>query len=198
MDFWAITVAVLRRWFVVLPILILTGVGAVLLGGGVAPEYRVQASWIVVPGSTVSDPTTDAPNPYGNISAAAIALESVLNSPQTEQQVEKLGLPTSFQVSTQSRTTILEFSVRADSPEIGIRTADALLSLASEELKTRQTGAGVQTEVQYTMATLAAPAVVAVVDNGRLRVQAIVAAVGIVAALVMAVLVDDLVLRIRR
>lgn len=198
MDFWAITVAVVRRWFVVLPILILAGVGAYFLGESVEPEYEIRATWILVPGSAVTDPDTVVPNPYGNISGAAVAVENVLNSPQIEQQVAALGLATPFDVTTQSRTTIMTFSVRSDSPEAGIGTADEVLEVAREELATRQTGAGVRTQYQFSLAVLAPPAVVDVIDEGRLRVQAIVVGGGAIAALVMAVLVDELILRVRR
>lgn len=197
MDAWGITLAVLRRWFVALPVLLVTAAGVYLVGPRVAPEYVVRATWMLVPGSTPVESRVDGPNPYGNISGAAGAVEVVLSSPQTRQQLGESGLIATYQITAESRATIIHMTLRATSAEVGIRTGEALHDLAVEELSSRQSGAGVRPEVQYGLVTLSQPAVIEVVTDDRTQLRAIVAAGGLVAAVVLAALVDGVILKLR-
>jgi len=112
--------------------------------------------------------------------------------------VEAQGLLPTYEVATQSRTTIMDFSVRGPDADQAVATAYHVVELAVRELDDRQTAAGLSTAAQYGLDMLAEPAVVAVAYDGKLQVQAVTGLLGASLALVVAVLFDDLVGLYRR
>ncbi|TDE07494.1 hypothetical protein E1269_19885 [Jiangella asiatica] len=189
MDVWRITLAALRRWYVLLPLLALTGLAAVSMGEQVAPEYEAQA------GAMITPPRAEAElvNPYGSLTNANEALGIVLNSVDTRRTVAEQGLSSAYEIGVASRSTIMQVSIRADTPEVAVGTGQAVLDLAVQELATRQTDAGLPAEAQFTLSVLEPPAVTAVVDTGSVRVKAVVAVIGAGLSLLVAVLFDDIV-----
>lgn len=194
MDVWRITVAAVRRWYILLPLLALSGFAAHVAGSGVQPEYDATGSAMVVPGQLA--PT--APNPYGNVEDANTALGIVLSGPETRTQIAAQGLSTSFEVVTMTRSTISNFSIRADTPETAIATGKAIFEIAAAELQNRQEKAGVPVNERYTLDVLQEPALSAMVTEGKIRNMAIVGVVGAAGSLLTAVLFDDIIGLVRR
>ena len=194
MDVWRLTVAVVRRWYIFLPLLALTAVAALQVGNGVKPQFEVTATAMVSTGRT----SGEVPNPYGGREDAAQILAIVLNSNETRAAVEDQGLNPEYTVNAGSRSNIVNFAVQAETPELGIATLDAVLAAAATELKTRQTDAGVIAAAQYTADTLQAPGVAEVVDDGKMRIMAVIGVLGAALAFLLAVLFDDLIGLIKR
>lgn len=189
MDVWRITVAALRRWYVLLPLLGLTTLLVLAAGRGVQPEYEVTGATLLVPGRDMQE----VPNPYGGPAEANGALGIVLNSPEARQKVADRGLVPTYEVSPQSRSTVMNFRVRSDSPQQGIETGLAVFQLAAEELRDRQTAAGIEAGEQYSVDALQAPAVSAAVTDGKLRNMAVIAVLGGAISLMIAVFFDDVI-----
>lgn len=189
MDVWQITLAALRRWYILIPLVALTGWAVVVAGNGVRPEYEVNATAMVTPGSVEAM----VPNPYGSLDDANQAVGIVLNSSETHAQIAARGLSSDFTVSPETRSTILQLMVRADAPELALATGAELLDLAAEELAGRQAEAGLPEASRYRLATLASPSVLNVVYEGKTRIQAVIGLLGVSIALVVSVLFDDIV-----
>lgn len=194
MDVWGITLAVLRRWYIFLPLLGLAGGAASVVGEGVQPEYEVQASGLLVPGQV----QPMVPNPYGGLDDAVQAVALVLTSPDARQGIAERGLIPTYEVGAASRSVIMNFTVRGDTPERAMATTEAVIELAREELGTRQAGGGVAEPARYRLDLLAQPSVIGVIYDGKLQVQAVVGVLGAGLALLVAVLFDDLVGLLRR
>lgn len=194
MDVWRLTVAALRRWYILLPLLALTGVAALQAGDGIRPEYEVGATAMLVPPQTSSEIT----NPYGGLSGTNGIVEIVLNSDASRTAISEQGLNPNYQVEAASRTTILRFYVRDATPQGGIATLEAVMALAEVELQTRQDSAGLPARAQYGIETLAAPTVASVVTDGKMRIMAIIGVLGAALSLLAAVLFDDLVGLVKR
>jgi len=194
MDVWRITLAALRRWYILLPLLALTGWGVMVVGNGFHPQYEVHATAMMTPGSTENM----VPNPYSGLDDANQAVTIVLNSAESHGQIASQGLSTDYEVMADSRSTIMQMTIRADDPDVAINTGNALLDLASSDLTERQTEAGLAKSSQFSLSVLAAPSVINVVYDGKLRTQAIVGLLGASIALVIAVLFDDIVGFVRR
>lgn len=194
MDVWRITVAAVRRWYVLLPLLALTVAASLAAGKGVHPEYDVTGTAMVVPGKTVSE----VPNPYGNVDDANTAVGIVLNSPTVRSRIAAQGLDPAYEVVPQDRSTILNFSIRADDASVGTATGEAVIEAAEQELRNRQTKAGVPVNARYGIQILQAPALTAVVTNGKTRNMAIIGVLGAGMSLLVAVFFDDVVGLIRR
>ena len=194
MDVWRITLAALRRWYILLPLLALTGWGAWVAGNGIQPEYEVQATVMLTPGTTA----TEVPNPYGGLDEANQAVGIVLNSTESRAQIAAQGLSTEYEVIPESRSTIMRFTVRADDPENAVATGAALIDMVETELSARQSAVQLPDSSQFGIDVLAPPSVLETVYDGKLRVQAIIAILGASIALVVAVLFDDIVGLLRR
>lgn len=189
MDVWRITLAALRRWYVLLPLLALTGVIAVTMGNRVAPEYEGRAAGMLTPARA----ETEVANPYGSVTGANEALGIVLNSNEVRGAVAEQGLPAGYEVGAAARSTILQLTTRAATPEEATATAQAVLDLAVQELSARQTEAGLPPQGQITLSVLESPSVTSVVDTGAVRAQAVVVVLGGALSLLVAVLFDDIV-----
>jgi hypothetical protein len=188
-DVWRITLAALRRWYVLLPMLAVTGILVMLSGDRVAPEYEGQAGAMLTPPQAA----TELANPYGSITQANEALGIVLNSTESRREVMDQGLSPAYELGVASRSTIMQISIRAASPEVAVATGQAVLDLAVQELSTRQTESGLPPEAQITLSVLEPPAVTAIVDTGALRIQAVVGVLGAGLSLLVAVLFDDII-----
>ena len=194
MDVWRITVATLRRWYIFLPLLALTAAAVYVAGQGVQPEYEVSGTALITPGRTPSP----VPNPYGGEQQASAAVAIVLNSTEARAGVQREGLLPTYDVSGQSRSTIMNIRVRGGDVEQAQDTGRRVMELAAEELADRQGGAGIPASAQYGLDVLAAPSLVAVVHDGKMQVQAVTGLLGASLALLVAVLFDDIVGLFRR
>ena len=194
MDVWRITVAALRRWYVLVPLLGLTALMVMAVGRGVEPEYDVTGATMVVPGPALPQ----SPNPYGAPSDANNAMAIVLNSPETRAVIADKGLIAGYQVSPQSRSTIMNLEVRGASPEQAVETGIAVFQQAATELVDRQTAAGIRPTEQYSLDVLQQPSVSGAVTDGKLRNMAVVGVLGGAISLAIAVLFDDVLGLLRR
>lgn len=194
MDVWRITVAAVRRWYVLVPLLALTVVLALAAGRGVKEEYEVTGAAMVVPGRSYSD----IPNPYGGPSDANNAVGIVLNSPETRQRIAGEGLLDNYEVAPDSRSTIMNFRVRGESQQQAVETGMAVFRMAAVELNDRQAAAGIRLVERYSIDVLQAPSVSAAVTDGRLRNMAVVGVLGAALSLGLAVFFDDVVGLVRR
>lgn len=194
MDVWRITVAALRRWYVLLPMLALTVVLAMAAGQGVREEYEVTGAAMLVPGRSLSD----VPNPYGGPSDAANAVAIVLNSPEARRQIAEQGLVPTYEVSPESRSTVLRFQVRGEDRIAAVDTGMAVFRMGAMELNERQAAAGIRVAERYSIDVLQAPSVSAAVSDGKLRNMAVVGVLGAALSLVLAVFFDDVVGLLRR
>ena len=194
MDVWRITVAALRRWYVLLPLLGLTALLALAAGRGVQVEYEVTGATMIVPGRESSG----VPNPYGGPSDANEAVGIVLNSPAARQMLAEQGLIPTYEVAPESNSNIMNFRVRGASMDEAVETGTAVFQMAAEEMDSRQSAAGIRLVERYSIDVLQPPSVSAAVTDGRLRNIAVVGVLGAALSLAVAVLFDDLVGLVRR
>ena len=194
MDVWQITVAALRRWYILLPLLALTGYGTYTVGESVRPQYEVTATAILVPGTM----ETEIASPYGNMESTSDVLTILLGNTESRTHIAELGLDSDYLTEPRSRSSIIDFSVQSDAPETGLATGAAVLELAQQELTERQEAAGIPERAQIGLQILQEPSVSAVVADGKLRNMAIVGILGAAISLVVAVLFDDIVGLVRR
>ncbi|WP_069112575.1 hypothetical protein [Jiangella alba] len=179
----------MRRWYVLLPLLALTGLGAVSAGNSVAPEYQATATIMYVAGPG----ETELPNPYGDLSGANEVATIVLNSVETRTALAAAGHGGAYEVTPQSRSSIAYLSIRSGDPEDAVATGTALIDVAAAELVSRQEAAGIPPTAQVGLQVLEPPTVIAAVQEGKLRVQAVVGVLGAGVSLLVAVLFDDII-----
>ncbi|NED95089.1 hypothetical protein G1H11_07155 [Phytoactinopolyspora alkaliphila] len=194
MDVWRITVAALRRWYILLPLLALTGYAVTQAGTQQDPEYEARASAMLTPARVLSE----IPNPYSSLNGAQEALAIVLNSTETRRSIASEGLAGHYEVKAAPRSSIFQVVTRAESRQAAEEISSAVLNKASEELESRQSDAGLPERAHYSIEVLESPSVTGVVENSQLRVQAVVGVLGASLALLIAVMFDDMVGIFRR
>ncbi|CAM3429201.1 Capsular polysaccharide biosynthesis protein [Occultella aeris] len=195
MDVWRITVATLRRWYIFVPLLALTGWGVLSVGDQIDPEYQVSGTFILTP----SLEETEIPDPYGGAVQATQVIAIVLNSPTTREQIVEMGLEPDYTVAGGGRSsTIMTVSVLGRDREATIETGNVLIEMTRQELETRQSEAGIPPGAQYGLSVISPPAVDSVVYDGKTQIQAVVGVVGAAVALLAALLFDDIVGLIKR
>lgn len=196
MDVWRITVAVVRRWYVFLPLMALTLLAALQVGAATPTQHQVSATAILVAGDSSSD--EESASAYGGRSDTAQVLVVVLDDPEVRKSVEAQGLGGDYEVRAGDDLSIIDFTALGDTRAEGLATVTAILDLARQELTERQTAAGVPPGARIEMQVLQAPHVAEVVAEGKLRNMAIVGVVGAALSLLAAILLDDIVGLVRR
>lgn len=195
MDVWRITVTVVRRWYVFLPLFALTLLAALQVGAATPTQHQVSATAILVAGDASSEEQASA---YGGRSDTAQVLVVVLDAPEVREAVEAQGLVRDYEVRAEDDLSIIDFVALGDTRAEGLATVTAILDLARQELTERQTAAEIPPDARIEMQVLQAPHVAEVVAEGKLRNMAIVGVLGAALSLLAAILFDDIVGLLRR
>lgn len=189
MDVWQLTIAVLRRWYVFLPLLAVVALAAVRVGDGVAPAYESRATAILVPGTVPSE----IENPYGSMDQTSVVLGILLDDAPMREEFAAQGLDSDYEVRPRTRSRIVDVIVLNEDSDVSVATAQAVLDRLSSELSQRQADVGIEGAAQIGLQVLNAPSITDVVTEGKLRNMAVVGVVGAALALLVSVLFDDLV-----
>jgi hypothetical protein len=189
-DLWQVLGVVVRRWWVVLPLLVLTGYLADASRSGFAFEYQTEASVVFVRG-----PGQLATNPLQNTGLAAIAMKIVLESSDARSQVSVPGPARAYEIKLAPRSSILSLSVRGRTSQEAVRGGEEVLDILDEQLDAHQMELGVPERNRTVTQLLDAPDSTLPLTGDRKKTLVGILALGVAATLTVAVLVDDLLLR---
>lgn len=201
MDIWRLLAAVIRRWYIIIPLLIATAVAAATAGRWVEPEYTTSAVIAIVPGKAPTQDPGDAPtatNPYNAVSFSTGVLQYVLNSSGVRQELLTNGVAGSYQIKAVPRSSFLGIEATANDPEVAIATGRGVIEGARKVLRERQAAAGTPATAYASIEVLDDADSVAASGSGQLQAQAALLAVGGIISVILTVLTDDLLLLRRR
>lgn len=190
MDFWEFLRILLRRWYVVVPVLLVAAGLGVTLPERVPPTYTATGTMLVV---GPNDGATEVDNPFRAVGLGgnAEALAILAGDKASKSAVESAGLSTAYsveQVSLNSPTLVVE--AEAGSPEAATETVDFLIDEISTRFEALQAGAAVEPPAFLQVQRLSGEAVPAAVYTGRLRTLLLIAVVGVVTAAMAALAVE--------
>ncbi|HEV7657195.1 MAG TPA: hypothetical protein VGP36_21040 [Mycobacteriales bacterium] len=191
----------MRRWYVVLPMLVLTAVAQVLLVVAIPAQYQVKASVVLVQNGPVNSAANpNAPvNPYVasySLPALGSLLSQKLLAPETVLKVQAAGLPGKYEVLPSiDQTGSIAFSAEDVSAENARKRVDLLISTASAQLATWQSG--VPERGQVSARVLSPPSPPIPQNGSRIRAMLVVLVLGVGASIYLAFLVEGLVDRRR-
>ena len=199
MDIARLSAACLRRWYLLLPLLVLTGIGVVVVGDRVNPEYQSNGS-ILFYESAVDSPEA---NPYGNAVPAASAMTVIATGGTFRSEIAEEGFSPDYEIEEANAkpgtsSPMLAVLVRDGDPESALATRDAVIAKIGEELNARQAQLGVPVTARTSISVLDVPENVSTLTTGPLRAQIVVAVLGVALSFLIVVLVDDLILSARR
>lgn len=193
MDVWSLTRAALRRWYVLLPALLVTGLLVASAGRSVAPEYETTGAALLVQPSIVTGPN----NPYAASSGPEV-LRIIVSGSSVRSRLAAQGMDPSYELAVTNRTPIFNVRVRSGDRERALATGEAVIDALRQELAYGQQQSGIPEEAMATIQVIDAPDAVSTVGGGATRVKAVVAFLGLAASVALAVTFDDVLLLLSR
>ena len=162
MDLWSVLKTIMRRWYVSLPLAILTVVGVSFIPQIVKPSYRAQGT------ALLAVPTFDIEalkqerqerlnpflsfNPSLNISAEIIS--RIVNDDAVRSKVDSLGLDKEFEVFSQQNIPGVTVISASDSPSVATRTVRYVLDQSISTMEQLQQNADVPKDQFIRMGTI--------------------------------------------
>ena len=190
MDLFTLLRTCVRRWVVVVPVLILTGAVAWWVSASSVPTYKANASVLVV------GPSINGSNPFGELNSAitstAIAIQRTVSGPATRAELDDLGLYADFEVTASGGgdEPILDVKAEGDSPDQALGTVSGVIDAIDTELTSRQEELKVAPQNLITVQVLASDESASKEQGPVMRSMVLVIALGLALAAAVAVTVD--------
>jgi capsular polysaccharide biosynthesis protein len=201
MDIWRVLSVILRRWYIVIPLLVATVVAAVTIGSWVRPEYKASAIISVVADKVTGQSQAaqqqavlaQVINPYLSVSYTSGVLQYALSSSSVQQEMLAAGLTGGYVVKAIPRSSFLGIDVTASDPQLAIATGRGVITQARLILKKRQSSIAPPTR-RVTIDIIDDSDTASTSVSGHLQAQAAVLAVGVIVSVIVTVLINDLLL----
>ena len=199
-----------RRWYVIIPLLIVTVTAAVTIGHWVEPEYTTSAVISVVPSKANIQPVPgkatvqlqaaqqQLSNPYLSATYTAGVLQYVLTDSKVQQGLLAAGLTGAYVLKPIPQTSFLGIQATATDPELAMATGHGVIESARRILARSGKVPSRRATPRVSIDVLDDADTVSVSTSGRLQSIAAVLAVGGIVSVIGTVLVDDLLLLRRR
>jgi len=207
-DVWEATRVLLRRWWVVVPVLLVTALFALRLSERVQPEYSASATLVMLaPFRTNGETGVATSNPFLNFSGAltttAYVIQSALDRDEVRLQIAREGLASNYTVGPETRgtqgdvrsTPLVLVSVTTGAPGQATATVNRVVELFQAELKTRQSSLGTPRNETITSQVISPAVRATAAGSGGRRVLYSVGALGLLAAALVAFAVDAMIVR---
>ena len=190
MDLFTTIRILLRRWYVVLPALLLTAGGAAFTMKAVSPSYEATGAVVLLGPATagapvVGEPTPPPVNPYlefgGALETTGEILSRSLMSEATVERLAKQGATATYEVGTGSEGGSPIVNVIATGPDEADakRTVSIVIAEVREELKRRQEAAGAPASQFIRVEDVTVPTHATKMAGSTLRAVAAVMALGL-------------------
>ncbi|MEN3309452.1 MAG: hypothetical protein V7603_5654 [Micromonosporaceae bacterium] len=140
MDFWDLTKLLVRRWYVAVPLLLLTAVGAVGLAATIKPDYIADSYITMVPPNSPATTGVVTRNPWlqsGLIALGSAAIYSTQDASVVQRMV-KDGYSDNFTLAFDGNSPIIKVEVTATSKAQAKGTVEEVAQLFSQSVKLLQ------------------------------------------------------------
>lgn len=148
MDLWSLMRVVTRRWYVAVPMVLLTVVVAFATTASIPPEYEVDGALLLVGPSTVEvddgvgETQLEEQNPLlgfpSSLGTVARTMDLLLGSQETRAEFAAKGLEPGYVIGSDDRSPILQFLVTSIDRDVATATMDELMSRVRSELQRSQ------------------------------------------------------------
>lgn len=200
MDFWDALAVLRRRWWIVVPGILLTMIGSILLFQSIAPTYRSQGTVVFyAPGKLqLADPNLPATrsNPFlgfdGSVAVTSEIVARAVTAPTAIDEVTS-GVPggvLTVEPDINARGPILQLSADARERANAVTVLDRGIATIRATLNAQQQSVGAEQDTWVKVAVLRADRTAAPVSGSRWRAAISVLVLGIGGAIALAFLVD--------
>ncbi|MCP5027446.1 MAG: hypothetical protein GY929_14300 [Actinomycetia bacterium] len=201
MDLWTALRIYATRWYVAVPVLLMSFYAAYAIGQTINPTYETAGSILLVP------PLEQAPvetreeyepivnpclRPGNGPRGCADAIARILLSEGEQRRFEAAGLSPDYDISIPRDSLIIDYTVVGDSKSQVTETLDELVRLTNSELLGIQQTTNTPANQIISVEPLFLAEEPEEFSGGRLKVTAALALVSVVASASMAFLADSL------
>jgi capsular polysaccharide biosynthesis protein len=148
-DFWDLTKLVFRRWYVAVPLLVITGLAAVYTMQTVKPDYKATAyvQLIPPPEASIAKDIKDLRNPWLDLGLGALNTAATYATVDKKflDQLTTAGLSDNVVITNGYPAPIATVEVIGASKDIAASTADAVVRHFNDIVKSLQDDYAVQT-----------------------------------------------------
>jgi hypothetical protein len=194
MDFLDLIRLMFRRWYVTLPVVVVTLGAAYAVGSAIQPEYKTSVAIVLVPPTIAA--AAPAPgespqpaNPWLRVgeSAMAQAVQISTSAHDARSRVAAAGGDPGYQVELVQRSSILTVEVAAATRDQALATVEATTRLINDEVARQQAPYGSRGGEQITTQVLDAGLNITPSRSNVLRVQITMVCLGLLLAAAAAV-----------
>ncbi len=186
MDLLTLLRVLLRRWYIVLPAMILTAIATVQTYSAIAPRYTSSGSMVLLNPSAAVDEKTGRANPYvGNLGVATSVVTTIITSPANARRLEAEGLMGEFTVAPDPASGIIIVTVEADAAEAASAGAVIVMDAFSDLLAERQKELGVPSSILVTTQVVTPASDPSTLNGSKIRAALALLAVGVAFTLVL-------------
>ena len=190
---WEGTVALVRRFYVTVPLVAVAAVGGTFYIDSISPEYHGSAAVVLLGPTAPANPAVPAPaNPYVHFGSIAMAntLQVDMADPRTSAEISGAGNSTDFTVTVDGRSSILTIATTAATRARALSTANQLVSIIQADVTSLQSAYGTDTTKQITTRVLSAGAVSAADSRAQGRARLITVSAFVVLAIIVSLMID--------
>lgn len=202
MDLWAIIKVVVRRWYAVLPVLVLTAASAFQVHRS-PPTYEANGSALLVAPSNATGATGQPvkQNAYlifsGSLNITASAVSRVMNDTATRDGYFEAGLLPDYEIGADPSIPLIGVTATGSDPEVVVATVKRALADVSNQLKSLQDQAEAPADLRIGVRELVNPTRADSLRGNVGRTMATVGALGLLLAVAVALTLEGIITRRR-
>jgi hypothetical protein len=203
-DLWQITLIVLRRWYVFIPLCLLAYLGVQRASESVQTEYQTEATVLLVgpvESTPVIDPTKPVRvNPYlsQGLTGTGQALQAVMTSQHARVGMAESGGSPAYEVVASNRNPLLTMTVTAPTAQMASETSKTFPKQMARELDRLQDEAGAPRNQRVSVQALTVGDAPIGVRTGLRKAQAIAGGLGLGIAVGASLALEALLIAWRR
>lgn len=198
MDFLAAVKVVLRRWYIVMPVLALAAVVTLNVVRNVPPTFQASGSVLLASPGVARDPSAPALNPFANLDYSSGVVAGIVAELMQDKAVKKrlvaVGADPNYTLGTPtgSNAPTIGIESTAATPDLAVNTVNLVIKGVQDELTVRQRDAGGPPETWIRALILISPTEADRLVSGKVRASAALAALSVVAAISLAFLAESI------
>jgi hypothetical protein len=193
MQFWDFVSILLRRWFVVIPALLIVAEAAFLVAVNIRPDYQAGGSLLLITPNPPSQTRTGLlppANPYlgfnsSLVVAAGIVTRVVTTDAATIHKLREAGATADYTVTNDGKTPILIVTATGKNPVQTLKTVDVVSKGIAADLTAREQATGAPPDTWIRATILAVPDHATQLLSRPLRAAIAVAGLGIAAVVLL-------------
>ena len=179
MDLLTLAKIMLRRWYVVIPVGLLSVIAAGATFASIQPSYQATGSVLLLNPPSQVDPESGRSNPYvGNLAVAANVVTAVLNTRASRLEFRSEGNAGEYTLGTDPASPIVVVTTIAETAESARETTSAVMTAIDDVLAQRQQDLGAPRSIFVTTQVVTPPSEAVALNGSRIRASLAILALG--------------------